>query len=329
MRDELLNALNQKPPEVVRLQLIETLVYLKEERVLPLLEELIKKRFDPATLTRRGPYGYIQINLKLKTMTHYNFPLLIALFLAGNLLLAQEGFKINATSFRINAADKTIEFRGLDRLDVQGTSGNEMVVSSQGQENKRDKRAEGLRKISASGRQDNTGFGIAVSEEGGNIIVEPVGNDNGRLTIEVPNSAIVKISHSTHEGNKLQVTEFGGELDVSVSYNSVYLKNTTGPVAVNTIYGRVEAVYDSQPTNEIRLHSSYSDVDLAIPSDTKADVQLSTGYGSMYTAFDINVKSNMTEDKKHCESDLRGTINGGGTLISLNATYDDIYLRAQ
>ncbi|MEL6357896.1 MAG: DUF4097 family beta strand repeat-containing protein [Bacteroidota bacterium] len=205
-----------------------------------------------------------------------------------------------------------------------------MIVGGRTSNGERDERARGLRKISASGRQDNTGFGIAVSEEDGKIIVEQVGSENSRVTIQVPNSATVKVTHNTQYGSKIKVKDFSGELDISLSYNSVELENTTGPIAVNTIYGTIVAKYAQEPTNDIRLHSTYSDVDLSIPAATKANVQLSTSYGSMYTAFDINVKSNLSSnDCGGCGTgDLRGTINGGSdNLISITATYDNIYLR--
>jgi hypothetical protein len=69
----------------------------------------------------------------------------------------------------------------LDDLTIVGVTGSDMIVSrdpDEDGESKEDPRAKGLKKISASGRQDNTGLGVAVSTEGNTIVVEQVGKNN-------------------------------------------------------------------------------------------------------------------------------------------------------
>jgi DUF4097 and DUF4098 domain-containing protein YvlB len=142
------------------------------------------------------------------------------------------------------------------------------------------------------------------------------------------------------------VDNFKGELDVSMMYHNVNMSNVYGPVAVNTVYGGIEATYSSgPPAQDLHLHSTYGTVDVTLPKNVKADLRLSTSYGDMYTDFDIDVKANMKEAFKEDEHDheegrghddckggsnssgLTGSLNGGGKLISLRATYKDIYLR--
>jgi hypothetical protein len=138
---------------------------------------------------------------------------------------------------------------------------------------------------------------------------------------------MVKVKQSTYRGTDLKASDFGGELNVSMHYHQALLKDCTGPLAVNTIYGSIDASFSQAPTEEIRLHSTYSNVELAMPGSTKANLRLSTSYGEMYTDFDVQVKSGSElggEDGK-----LTGIINGGGELISLRATYNNIYLRKQ
>jgi len=252
-------------------------------------------------------------------MQRFAFSFLTLLCLAFSTLTAQE-------TFSKAASGKKIVFKEIDRLSIVGTSTSDLTIS---QESSREtnERAKGLQKISASGRKDNTGFGVSVTEEDGVIYVEQVGGKNGRIIVNVPNNAIVEVIQSTYNGGNLLVDDFAGELDVSMHYHRVKLNNTTGPIAINTIYGGITVVLSKSPTNDIRLHSTYSDVDLELPSSVKANVSLSTSYGSMYTDFDILVKSNTGNGRK--DGKLNGTINGGGTQISLTATYDDIYLRKQ
>ncbi len=243
--------------------------------------------------------------------------------------------------FKIAAAGKTIEFREIDRLTIVGAAGSEMILDGSEQSANQDKRADGLRKISASGLRDNTGFGLSVTESEGRILVQQVGGDGKTITVRVPNNATVKVEQTTHRGGGLSVSDFTGDLDVSMMYHEARLSNVTGATAVNTVYSDIVAVYDAAPTKDTRLHSSYSSVDVTLPAATKANLRLSSGYGDMYTDFDIEVKPNMTPakatksskdddcncDEKQSRGQLVGTINGGGPLLSLSATYSDLYIR--
>ncbi|WP_238749000.1 DUF4097 family beta strand repeat-containing protein [Neolewinella maritima] len=266
---------------------------------------------------------------------------LILLLCLSSPLWAQQDYTLATGS-------KPIEFKEIDRLTIVGATGGELRIEAQRNGGKEDERAAGLRRISASGLTDNTGLGLSVTESDGRILVQQVGGDGKAVTVHVPNTASVSVEQSTHRGNDLSVRDFTGELDVSMMYNDVKLKNVRGPTAVSAVYGDVVGTWDAVPTQEIRLHSSYSDVDITLPAATKADVRLSTSYGNMYTDFDIQIKSNMTtagaddrdrdrerlrdDEECNCEEaghsgQLTGTINGGGPLLSLTATYDNLYIR--
>ncbi|WP_420458246.1 hypothetical protein [Neolewinella sp.] len=247
--------------------------------------------------------------------------------------------------FKLAAAGKTVEFREIDQLTIIGGAGSELTVEGHSNRAEADERAAGLRRISASGLRDNTGFGISVTESEGRILVQQVSGDGKAVTVRVPNSATVRVEQSTYRGGDLEISDFSGELDVSMMYHSVKLRNVTGPMAVSAVYDDIVAVWDSPPTQEVRLHSSYSDVDVTLPAATKADVRLSSGYGNMYTDFDIQIKANTTasvpqEERRERgdnwnngedfrQNQLTGTINGGGPLLSLTATYDNLYIRKQ
>ena len=254
------------------------------------------------------------------------------------------------SNYKIAAGGKTIEFREIDELNIVGSTGSDMVIEGDPDDADRDERAAGLRKISASGLNDNTGQGLSVTESGGRIVVQQVGSGDRAVTVRVPNNATVSVEQSTHRGGNLTVSDFGGSLDVSMMYHKTTLKNVMGAVAVNTVYDDIIATWDTAPTNEVRLHSTYSDVDVTLPASTKANLRLATSYGNMYTDFDIQVKPNMVESTPTEAGDQRsemraaraeererrregggqvlaGTIGGGGPLLALTATYDNLYLR--
>lgn len=249
---------------------------------------------------------------------------------------------------RVAVSGKTIEFREIDQLMIIGHNEKDLKISRGGDaDNHVDEKAAGLRKISASGKSDNTGFGLSAQGFDDKVVVEQLGRAEGLIVVHVPNDAVVKVIQSTHRGRGLKVDNFKGELDISMHYHQVELTNAYGPLAVNTIYGNIVATFSQgPPTNDIRLHSTYQEVDVTLPRNTAANLRLSTSYGSMYTDFDINAKTKpapTAEDKKeqaqyspkipddHSRPDensgLTGTINGGGKLISLNATYKNVYLR--
>lgn len=234
---------------------------------------------------------------------------------------------LNAQDYSIAAAGKTIKFNEIGKVTIVGTNDSKLTFSrEEGITEEVNKLANGLRKISASGHKDNTGFGVSVTTEGDVIMIDEVGSNNQRIIANIPNSATVVFESSSHQGGKLEVSDFSGELDVSIYYHKAYLKDVTGPVAINAVYNGITATFSKAPTEPIQLHSAYSNVDLTLPESSKVDVALSTSYGSMYTDFDMVVKAN--GDVKESDG-LNAKINGGGPLISLTATYRDIYLRKQ
>ncbi|MEM6396122.1 MAG: DUF4097 family beta strand repeat-containing protein [Bacteroidota bacterium] len=244
----------------------------------------------------------------------------ILFFLLANLTLnAQE----TQAAFTINAANKTVVFSEIGKLKIVGTDANEMRISGAGPR-KRNSRAEGLKLISVSGLQDNTGWGLSVTEDGNTITVEQVGKKNNEYTIELPHSAVLQYTQSTTDGSHFRIESFSGEVDVTMMYHKVYLFDVAGPVAVNCVYGDIIAEYTARPpSGDLRLHATYADVDLTLPAATAANLSLSTSYGDMYTDFDLNVdRGTMNEGGK-----LNATINGGGKLVSLQSTYDDIFIR--
>lgn len=265
--------------------------------------------------------------------------LLSSLFLFSLLLTAQGEHKVAV-------GNKTIEFKEIDNLMIIGYDGTELKLSKEGSRRDVDDRAQGLRKISASGKADNTGLGLSAQGFEDRVVIDQVGKGDGKIIAYVPNKSVVKVEQSTHRGGDFSASNFRGELDVTMHYHKVLLTNAYGPLSINTIYGSIEATFsDGPPTQDIRLHSTYYNVDVTLPNNTKANLRLNTSYGSMYTDFDIDVKANMDMAEKSEKTDgvpggdhdhdcddcgdgrLTGTLNGGGKLLSLTATYRNIYLR--
>lgn len=253
-------------------------------------------------------------------------------------------FSLSAQAEHKVAVDgRTIVFEEIDNLVIIGYDGNDLKIGRQGgKDEKTDERSKGLRKISARGMQDNTGFGLNSQVRSGEVVISQIGRGEGIIQVQVPNKSVVRVEQSTHKGGDLVVSNFKGELDVSMHYHQVKLSNVYGPLSVNSIYGSITATFsEGPPTKDIRLHSTYQNVDVTLPQNAKANLRLYTGYGDMYTDFDVEVAADakLTSTAQGQEGDwdnhqdgggtegLSGTINGGGKLISLTASYKNIYLR--
>lgn len=251
---------------------------------------------------------------------------ILPFFLFSLLLSAQPEHKVAV-------GNKIIEFSEIDNLMVVGYDGSELKLTMENANRSVDERAQGLRKISASGRSDNTGLGLSAKGLDDRVLIEQVGKGEGKIVAYVPNKSVVKVTQSTVRGGDFNASNFNGELDVTMHYHNVNLNNTYGPLSINAIYGSILASFsDGPPTEDIRLHSTYQNVDVRLPNNTKADLKLKTSYGSMYTDFDIEVKANgdqaeRSSDHSHEDGRMTGLINGGGKLVSLTATYRNIYLR--
>tara|TARA_Y100000114_G_scaffold150097_1_gene165219 strand:+ start:59843 stop:60625 length:783 start_codon:yes stop_codon:yes gene_type:complete len=256
-------------------------------------------------------------------MNKLNRMVMAVLFTAATLtgLNAQE-FKLDVS----NPSGKTLILKELNRVAVEAHDGNQVLMTS---ENHGDhpERAQGLKPLSARG-EDNTGIGLNVTTSGNEVTVfQAARRSQGKYVIKVPKGMKVQIEHTgQHEGGKIEVSGLSTELEISGRYNSVYLKNITGPALVNTIYGKIEADFASlSQKGPTSLVSVYSTVDVTLPTNTKANLLVKTPYGEAYS--DLNIEFPKTEEMRKISSAIEGTLNGGGVGLELKASYGNVYLR--
>lgn len=254
----------------------------------------------------------------------YIFTTIVALCLTYTMCNSQE-YKVNFPSGKINIL-------GVDEIKIEGYNGSEVVLKGEEKYREEDDRSRGLKLINSKGLDDNTGMGISIQKDNGELVVQQLSNDydcnssNEMLTLMVPSSADIYIEHSTHNGDVIVVEGVSGEIETSVNYNDIYLREVTGPMAVKSVYGDIIVEFSDMSRNgSISIHSVYGLVDASVPSNIKADVSLRTPYGSVYSNLDIDVDSKSGRSSK----DIIGTVNGGGVDFSLKASYDNVYLRTK
>ncbi len=214
------------------------------------------------------------------------------------------------------------------RVLVEGTSGNEIIFTSNDRDKDRDERAKGLNEINSLGLSDNTGLGVNVSDKDNVITVRQLRKMNSpRIRIQVPKGVTVSFEYESQYGGEAEFKNVEGEIEVSAQYNSIELENCSGPITVKSIYGNVDASFDANTKGPISIVSVYGHVDVALPVGIKADLKMSTSYGEIYAAPDFKIDIDRSGDMVRYSDRVSGKVNGGGVGIELQANYGKVYLR--
>lgn len=234
----------------------------------------------------------------------------------------------NAQEYKVAKNSGRLEIH-LGRVSIEGYNGNEIVFTAKDFKNSKDDRAEGLRAINGLGLEDNTGLGINVSETSNSVVVRQLKRTSSPdIKIMVPKSVIVSFEHDSHYAGIVNLKNMENEIEISAQYNNVEMENVTGPMTVKSIYGHVEADFNSTIKSPVSIISVYGYVDITIPFATKANLKLDTSYGEIFVApelkIDVIQKGNMVKYSDR----VQGKLNGGGPLnIDLSSNYGKIYLR--
>ena len=234
-----------------------------------------------------------------------------------------------AQEFKLSKSTGKLVIKEVNHVTVEGYGGNEIVFSSLDGPKEKDKRAEGLRAVSAMGLEDNTGLGLSVQDKSGTIEVYQLKRMEGpRVKILVPKGVTVSFAHSSPYGGDVTFKNVESEIEVSTVHNGVRLENVTGPLTIKTVHGEIEATFGADVKSPISLVSVHSLIDVTIPQATKADVKLSTGYGEMFVdpAFKFDFEE-QGDWKRYGSNKVNGKINGGGLELTLSSSHGNIYMR--
>jgi hypothetical protein len=233
----------------------------------------------------------------------------------------------HAQEYKVAKSSGRLEIH-LGKVAVEGYSGNEIIFSSEERDKDRDERAAGLKEINSVGLDDNTGFGINVSEKDGVVTVKQLNKTNSKkIRIQVPKGMIVSFSYESQHGNEVSFRNIENEIEISTQYNSVDIDNCTGPMTVKSIYGSVDAVFGSAIKGPISIISVYGHADVTLPVATKANLKLNTSYGQIYVAPDFKIEIDRQGDMVRYSDRVSGKINGGGIDMDITCNYGKVYLR--
>ncbi len=196
-----------------------------------------------------------------------------------------------------------------------------------------------------SGRDLTAGDELVAENKFGDISLADV--RAGRLTAET-NNGDLSIHRGTIVGLLTAATAFGdlmveavtagryeldtrnGELRVDGSRGPLRLRNSFGAIRVadaqdamldvETTNGDIDVAAVLDPDQASTLENSFGDITLSIPADSRLDVLLAADFGEVSSALPVSVRGTTGE------SELEGTLNGGGPLLSARTANGDVRL---
>lgn len=234
-----------------------------------------------------------------------------------------------AQEYKVSKSTGRLEIDEVNHVTIEGTTGNEIIFSSNDHDRDRDERSKGLRAISSLGIEDNTGLGLSVIDKGNTIEVRQLKKMDGPdITIKVPKGVVVSYSHNSPHGNDLEIRNFEGEIETSTVHNGVKVTNSSGPMRLKTVHGDIEVVLNAGMKSPISLTSIHGHVDLGMPVATKANIRLGTKFGEIFVDPDFKIEFDKSISGFVSYSDnISGKLNGGGNDITLSSQHNNVYLR--
>jgi hypothetical protein len=245
--------------------------------------------------------------------------LIVTALLICSVAQAQE-YKLAKTTGRLEV--------NIGKATIEGYNGNEIIFSSNGHHRNDDERSKGLKAISGSGLDDNTGIGINVTDKGNVVEVQQLKRTNSpEIKIMVPKGITVYYTFESEYGGDVRLKNIESEIEVSVNYNSVSLENITGPATIKTVYGHIEADFNANIKDPISIVSIYGYADVTLPLATKANLRLSTSYGEILVAPEFKLEVEKQDGMEVFNDKVNGKLNGGGLKIDVSSSYGKVYLR--
>ena len=233
-----------------------------------------------------------------------------------------------AQEHRIKMSSGTLAFEEVGSVKLEGYDGNEVVITSSG-DLKSIQRAKGLKLLNALGLDDNTGIGLSVENAADNTvkIYELSKNRSIDYSVKVPTGVKVRYTHSSPHGDDFYAKNVSSELEVKTLHSDVKLDDIKGPLTVSTVHGDLDLAFSSiDPKTPSSIVSIHGDINMSIPAAAKLTLSLKSDHGDIYTDLDIKV-----EKKGGLESlrskQIDGTLNGGGTTMTVSTGHSDIFLR--
>jgi hypothetical protein len=166
----------------------------------------------------------------------------------------------------------------------------------------------------------NVGGTVDAHTSGGSISAENIGGDaaletsGGSITLR----GIQGAATATTSGGSISASRVDGGLSVETSGGSINLDEISGSVDASTSGGSITAALAGQP-GTVRLSTSGGGVTVHLDPGIRMDVNAQASGGGVRS--DLPITGNIERNA------IRGTINGGGPLLSLHSSGGGVSIR--
>lgn len=141
---------------------------------------------------------------------------------------------------------------------------------------------------------------------------------NGEVRVHGTNG---RLDATTTNGG-IRAGEIRGRLTLSTTNGEIQLSGISGTATAHTTNGSVTAeLREVSPQGEVRLQTTNGNVEVFLEKDVKAALEAVTTNGRVRVEFPITTEGVVTSKA------VRGTINGGGAVISLSTTNGNVNVR--
>ncbi|WP_234736617.1 DUF4097 family beta strand repeat-containing protein [Tellurirhabdus bombi] len=240
----------------------------------------------------------------------------------------------NALEYKVkmpNSKDRKITIElGDGSIKIEGYDGDEVQFRASSGYEAPPERAKGLKPIYNSA-VDNSGIGLAVTQESGGLKIEKATRKSIDYTIRVPRKVAILYQQVNWMGSTINISNMDGDLEVRTNNANINLNRVSGPVVANTTSGEIQVVFANlNQEKPSALTTIASAIDVTLPANAKTNLHLRTINGEMYTDFDLGLKSSKDGlSKVGGGHNIEGTTNGGGVDIQLKTISSNIYVRKQ
>ncbi|GGF03165.1 DUF4097 family beta strand repeat-containing protein [Hymenobacter cavernae] len=252
------------------------------------------------------------------------------LLAAAGVVLASSS-ALHAQEYRTKLSGKdhkiVIEMQAGD-VTVEGVDGDEVVIKGNGYEEP-NKRAEGLHAVYNSA-VDNTKLGLSVTSSDNTLRIVKASRKEGTYTIRVPRRADVAFTQSGWGGGSdVLLQNLNGSVEVAMKNASAKLLNVTGPVVANTVSGDITVRFANLRPEPSSISVVSGNVDVTLPANSKTTLTMRSISGELYTDLDLALpKGSGNETMRQVGgTTVNGTLNGGGTSITLKTISGDVFVR--
>ncbi len=226
--------------------------------------------------------------------------------------------------------DRTIEMRAGGTVSIDNVNGR-IMVSSWEQPRvrihaiRRAESREALDKVQVEVRTtaDSVEIVTRTPKREGSGFLDFLFGDGDNMSVEydvtVPRASDLKVDNTN---GSINVSDLNGRLELGTTNGRIEAVRCSGSINAGTTNGAIRAeLLQVDASKKMEFETTNGSISLTVPATFAADVEADTTNGSIRSDLPVLTKS-------FSRRELRGTINGGGTRLSLHTTNGSIEIRS-